>query len=317
MVIKYVQGWLGCMKKTNKKTTTALHVYMDKRCFSFFCLLFVVHCVGAVVIANFSNLSLGGLPKNGIQKVPLLRHFGFKSTTFFVRKDGFFLKEDKITFWGARARILEQYYTRTNNNPGRTSNVTCGYIDVDTSNDLSKYFVRKSPSPQPGMYLRMLLGYNPDLDIHYELMMNLSLFVRHDDPHCRDVVGFNVSWNLEYTFSLFSLKYARFVASSDENWTYSEYLINETTYVKLIQKPLFFPNDNDVFDRDNYDITNPSLPRGWLCGRGLGNGTWIWECGPEEGKPFTFTKWAPGEPTLLDGCLYVNSTSDIPPNVKG
>eukprot|EP00759_Apiculatamorpha_spiralis_P059467 PhF_6_TR9996/c0_g2_i1/m.15203 len=49
---------------------------------------------------------------------------------------------------------------------------------------------------------------------------------------------------------------------------------------------------------------------GWLCA--YSNGTsWLWGCGPEEGRTFEevgFTNWAPNEPnvTVGAGCLYVD-----------
>eukprot|EP00759_Apiculatamorpha_spiralis_P059152 PhF_6_TR9722/c2_g1_i3/m.14966 len=241
-------------------------------------------CVSAPLIANYSNLTIPP-PKepHQAQKVPLLPHLSIKPTTFFVKKDGFFLTDDKVAFWGVRARILEQY--SMNPRTGRiasTRNVNCGYVDVDTSTDLRKYLITKSELPMPMFYFRMYLELKPDLDMHYELMMNVSLYIRHDDPQCRDVVGFNVSWNLEYTYSLFSVKHGYIVATSDQDTTYYKYLTDETFQIKYIQKVLPFPTDNDVLD--TYDSSNAFLPRGWLCGRGLGNGTWIWECGPEEGN---------------------------------
>eukprot|EP00759_Apiculatamorpha_spiralis_P002106 PhF_6_TR10785/c0_g3_i1/m.17333 len=40
----------------------------------------------------------------------------------------------------------------------------------------------------------------------------------------------------------------------------------------------------------------------WICGR-KNNGDWHWECGPEDGKPFTYTHWKANNPGIS---TYVN-----------
>eukprot|EP00759_Apiculatamorpha_spiralis_P000759 PhF_6_TR10349/c0_g1_i6/m.15976 len=46
----------------------------------------------------------------------------------------------------------------------------------------------------------------------------------------------------------------------------------------------------------------------WVCGRGDGNGTWLWQCGPDAGTVINTFYWASGEPKVLDGCIAVRST---------
>eukprot|EP00759_Apiculatamorpha_spiralis_P026319 PhF_6_TR29342/c1_g1_i8/m.43083 len=230
------------------------------------------------------------------------------------------IKEDLIYYWGVRTRFISQHYRNGTSSNATDSFTRCGYFGVDASIpvDYEKYVLtgdveNYDKSFQNRMYFRKRRnsGLPPYL---YELMMNVSFFVKTNESQCRDVVGFNVSWSLEYFYSLFLFSQGYYVQGTDENITYAQYLSLATGKPKLYAYPTSFHSQEvfmDVFGEMNYLQLDGIYPSGWVCGRGLGNGTWIWECGPDEGKPLTFTKWAPGEPTLLDGCLYVNSTSDI------
>eukprot|EP00759_Apiculatamorpha_spiralis_P005366 PhF_6_TR13235/c4_g2_i3/m.20964 len=264
------------------------------------------------LLPDFSTLLLPPSPSNDpSQSVFLLRHLGLTRVSFFIKADGFFFPQDQLNFWGVRTRILEQYVRNSDGIVINTPNVSCAYIDVVTTTpSFLEKFYHDPPSDEfpHQFFIRKQRGKDVNLDLFYELMMNVSLFIQINDtmePRCKDVVGFNVSWSIEYINSVFSKQYGYYVETSDEDMTYTQYLMDTQTKTKFVMGPFTFPAHNDIFDGISYPCSSQTLPYGWLCGRGLGNGTWIWECGPEEGKPFTGNNWAPGEPKLLDGCLYV------------
>eukprot|EP00759_Apiculatamorpha_spiralis_P029548 PhF_6_TR31718/c1_g1_i1/m.46676 len=148
----------------------------------------------------------------------------------------------------------------------------------------------------------------------FEGMMNVSLFInRTKSSRCWNltVVHANVSWTLEYVDSLFSMSTQKYYSNSEESGVYNplqkdEKVMMSAEITSMESREIW----NELFEKYQEDDDVIFLG-GWMCGRGLGNGTWIWECGADEGKPFTFTNWAPGEPKLSDGCLYVEGTVSL------
>eukprot|EP00759_Apiculatamorpha_spiralis_P000074 PhF_6_TR10012/c1_g1_i3/m.15299 len=50
----------------------------------------------------------------------------------------------------------------------------------------------------------------------------------------------------------------------------------------------------------------------WICARGYGTvESFRWECGRNQGQPLFYSRWAPGEPRLLNGCVYLNMTDHL------
>eukprot|EP00759_Apiculatamorpha_spiralis_P026324 PhF_6_TR29342/c1_g3_i1/m.43091 len=288
------------------------------------CCCFIYQSSEAVQLqANFSELmylkNQTSSSSSSVTIIPLIRHFGYKPTSMFAKKDGKYFTTDLPVFWGIRARILEQFRKVRNGTTYSSNRITCGSLDLISGGkaiNLTRYVYENSKFAFPNrLYFRTRSNdfTDFDLDEYFDLMMNVSLMIYTKESKCRDVVGFNVTWSLEYFLDTFSIVNGYYVGMTIWNeLSYEAYLKWNENKARGVEVPLFFPTAMDIFDPVNYNAGSRVLPYGWLCGRGLGNGTWIWECGPDVGKPFNFTNWAPGEPIISDGCLAIGDDV-VPP----
>eukprot|EP00759_Apiculatamorpha_spiralis_P036117 PhF_6_TR36479/c0_g1_i1/m.53572 len=239
-------------------------------------------------------------------KLNLLRSFHLNNKLFIWPPDGFMFKEAIVFMWGVRARILQQFMMNNVVAP----NISCAYLglDNDTSQPIQQdelYISQQFEYPNR-LYVRKRITYGQIPSNFYEWMQNFTLFVDSHSPQCRDVTGFNVTWALEYRYSQFSYRQGKyFSAIIDEPCVYDNCTANGNVFVNAEFASLPTKEDvEEMYSIENYPSEDNSAQSGWLCGRGAGNGTWYWDCGPMQGMAFNYTNWAPGEPSIPDGCLF-------------
>eukprot|EP00759_Apiculatamorpha_spiralis_P001733 PhF_6_TR10593/c0_g1_i5/m.16987 len=113
-----------------------------------------------------------------------------------------------------------------------------------------------------------------------------------------------------FTGSWRSLKIAQRLGREDEVVFYSNKTwFGRTTELKsktFLRTGLLVKNDQEKEFLRGYQVG------GWMCGRGLGNGSFLYDCGDNyffydanTGVNTTYVNWAPGEPRNLDGCVYL------------
>eukprot|EP00759_Apiculatamorpha_spiralis_P036119 PhF_6_TR36479/c0_g1_i2/m.53576 len=252
-------------------------------------------------------------------KLNLLRSFHLNNKLFIWPPDGFMFKEAIVFMWGVRARILQQFMMNNVVAP----NISCAYLglDNDTSQPIQQdelYISQQFEYPNR-LYVRKRITYGQIPSNFYEWMQNFTLFVDSHSPQCRDVTGFNVTWALEYRYSQFSYRQGKyFSAIIDEPCVYDNCTANGNVFVNAEFASLPTKEDvEEMYSIENYPSEDNSAQSGWLCGRGAGNGTWYWDCGPMQGMAFNYTNWAPGEPSIPDGCLFMCQQCGINKNSNG
>eukprot|EP00759_Apiculatamorpha_spiralis_P047107 PhF_6_TR42993/c0_g1_i3/m.65597 len=198
---------------------------------------------------------------------------------------------------------------------------TCAYIDIDEDPAKSEDVYRKNFLNNK-LYFRMKYNtelsakYNPD-DYYLELsdkINNLTLFIRANRFCSRTYARYEIRWNLEKTMSAFSWRNGWYVGLMDGDDTWDSFLARDeannmgatTFHYSTFASNLSSQDLEEIYGSEWYTRQDDTWPYGWVCGRGLGNGTWIWECGDVKGQEITsFFRWGQNEPSRLDGCLYV------------
>eukprot|EP00759_Apiculatamorpha_spiralis_P047108 PhF_6_TR42993/c0_g1_i4/m.65598 len=198
---------------------------------------------------------------------------------------------------------------------------TCAYIDIDEDPAKSEDVYRKNFLNNK-LYFRMKYNtelsakYNPD-DYYLELsdkINNLTLFIRANRFCSQTYARYEIRWNLEKTMSAFSWRNGWYVGLMDGDDTWDSFLARDeannlgatTFHYSTFASNLSSQDLEEIYGSEWYTRQDDTWPYGWVCGRGLGNGTWIWECGDVKGQEITsFFRWGQNEPSRLDGCLYV------------
>eukprot|EP00759_Apiculatamorpha_spiralis_P026196 PhF_6_TR29295/c1_g1_i2/m.42947 len=259
------------------------------------CIGVVLHEGSSVVLVPDLSILNSTISTHNLSTVFLLRHLNLKQTQFVF--------EGEVLMWGVRLRLENQ-----------TRNITQKCIRFGVVEDAAVAPFNHSELTQSLTPDRFLL-WNPKgrwfvPKDFYGWIRNASITVDHTQAACRRIDAVNISWSLEYRDCVFSFVTGTYYHETDpeNNMTYpdqfnvefSSLLYNEYNGM-LFEKNEF----ESLYTQDNYLPSEGLYPSGWLCGRGAGNGTWYWECGPWSGQPFRYTNWAKGEPSILDGCLYV------------
>eukprot|EP00759_Apiculatamorpha_spiralis_P003841 PhF_6_TR11760/c0_g1_i2/m.19268 len=245
--------------------------------------------------------------------IPFLKPLGLKENTFIIPPiNG--LTARRLMLWGIRARIQVQYSNGSNvANPN--INPSCVYLGVDEDKatipiNTSLWYFNSYDMERPSHILFRCQIVDDNIPDHFfDWVMNVSVFVNVEHEECFNITGYNISWNAEYRRSQFSYLTGMYLTQSNTSTPYggaayyNTPVTSETyawmgSYAEMMEyiSPANYA-EKDFFD---YFITS-----GWLCARGLGNGTWVWECGPMAGKALDFGVWAPGEPSVSDGCLLL------------
>eukprot|EP00759_Apiculatamorpha_spiralis_P036121 PhF_6_TR36479/c0_g1_i4/m.53579 len=264
---------------------------------------------------NFSTHTFSVRQDEGLNtdslKINLLKPLGIRRSSVIVPPDGWMFNYENMLMWGLRARIQQQYsYNGTHVVADR--NVTCAYLWVDED-------VQTLPFSSAGIYSSQYKTYPNRLYLRwwggldetnippnfFEWLMNATIFIDRKSSFCQNVAGFNVSWSLEYRYSQFSFITSKYLSQMNETCTYDDY--NPKSNVLFVTERMSMHDEQEVLEytsMENYPSGEMDKPSGWLCGRGAGNGTWYWDCGPMQGMAFNYTNWAPGEPSIPDGCLF-------------
>eukprot|EP00759_Apiculatamorpha_spiralis_P036120 PhF_6_TR36479/c0_g1_i3/m.53578 len=277
---------------------------------------------------NFSTHTFSVRQDEGLNtdslKINLLKPLGIRRSSVIVPPDGWMFNYENMLMWGLRARIQQQYsYNGTHVVADR--NVTCAYLWVDED-------VQTLPFSSAGIYSSQYKTYPNRLYLRwwggldetnippnfFEWLMNATIFIDRKSSFCQNVAGFNVSWSLEYRYSQFSFITSKYLSQMNETCTYDDY--NPKSNVLFVTERMSMHDEQEVLEytsMENYPSGEMDKPSGWLCGRGAGNGTWYWDCGPMQGMAFNYTNWAPGEPSIPDGCLFMCQQCGINKNSNG
>eukprot|EP00759_Apiculatamorpha_spiralis_P047443 PhF_6_TR43128/c0_g1_i1/m.65971 len=250
--------------------------------------------------------------------IHFLASMKFNPEAFFTPLTG---GQRQIILWGVRARIRQQY-TNDSSMPDANVSPACAYLGVDDDVRLnpSEWYINTDKPFQ--ILLRSRGEWAPENP--FEWFMNVTLFVNVELEECMGITAYNISWNLEYLNAQFSYLTGYYLAQSKE---VTEYGNDTFEHPILVNSPMFretyawMTQEDEMSEytapinyvHDDFTIHAES----WLCGRGLGNGTWLWDCGPLKGKPFEYTNWAVGEPSLADGCLLMCQYCELDPKALG
>eukprot|EP00759_Apiculatamorpha_spiralis_P005009 PhF_6_TR12996/c0_g1_i3/m.20563 len=232
-------------------------------------------------IVHNANITTNGTNNDIIVTVPLLRHLGLTRANFYTD-----VLTTRIYMWGVRLEIVRMSEDYED----------CVYLNVQNGTDgtwavfdpLQWHISNSTPYPKR-WFMHQSTDYDDQLPHDFfESIMNVSLFVnRTTSSRCQNITFVNVTvrWSLEYYYSLFSMTTQKYYSGSMGNLPYNALrrdntLMLDATITSMESETLW----SDLFESSYREVDDDILfPKGWLCGRGLGNGTWIWECGPEEG----------------------------------
>eukprot|EP00759_Apiculatamorpha_spiralis_P049825 PhF_6_TR44481/c0_g1_i2/m.68492 len=248
-------------------------------------------CTPSAVLLTPYNTSLSFDPATSTNmlnstyhKIPLLENISIQYSLFVLQ-----IGTVSNVMRGVRAYVVG--YPITEVQP------RCAFLDMDI--DVKKNVTIKN-MVKNRLYFRLKYGNKLDdadayFDMLYRWVKNLTLYVNADRYCSKRYTHFEVHWNLEKTFSTFSRRHGWYMTLVDFNNTYDDWLLeSERSSSNEIEggtswyysRFAYLPNALDmaeIYDVDSYTPDDDTWPYGWVCGRGLGNGTWIWECGDVKG----------------------------------